>query len=38
MSSWAIWFLVSLFLGLLGPGALLIGAIIFGIGLGLGWW
>lgn len=27
-----------LLLGLLGPGALLIGAIIFGIGLGLGWW
>ena len=36
--SWVIWIAVAVVLALIDKRLLLIGAIIFGIGLGLKWW
>lgn len=35
---WGIWIVVAVVLSLIDKRLLLIGAIIFGIGLGLNWW
>ena len=36
--AWAIWLVVGVVLALTNKHLLLWGAIIFGVGLGLGWW
>ena len=36
--SWVIWIAIAIILALIDKRLLLIGAIIFGIGLGLKWW
>ena len=35
---WAIWLVVGVVLSLIDKRLLLVGAVVFGIGLGLGWW
>ncbi len=36
--SWGIWIAIGIVLAFIDKRLLLLGAIIFGIGLGLGWW
>lgn len=36
--AWAIWLVVGVVLSLIDKRLLLVGAVVFGIGLGLGWW